>query len=425
MKKIRLAVISSFLFSFMLVSALNVFAQTAAINASRNVSNVSVPKASAAQDASVPQKVKKQPMREWLVMVYINAKNDLGLLPNAFMSVNDMERIGSTDKVAVVVEYGAFENHGGKSVHSEDSWTLFIKKDEDYHKITSPVLYHTEKADMGSSSHLVNFARRAIDEYPARHTILVVWNHGKGIDGISFDDITGNHISVVELGLALKEISNQLGRKIDMFVMDACLMQSLSIAYQLRDYANIIIGSQETEPINGLPYYWLLGELNKPGRINAKQFCDDLVDAFKKNNPKATEVTMSALNTAAFPRLVSLFDQWINEIRQDKEILHEARSVVHVKDSRNISEYDYRDLLDYVEHLNGSLKPSRAKAAGEMLASFIREKVIISNYSNDNTIKGLSIYIPSGDYYNPDYWELDFPKDSAWSGFNAELAEQM
>jgi len=60
-----------------------------------------------------------------------------------------------------------------------------------------------------------------------------------------------------------------------------------------------------------------------------------------------------------------------------------------------------------------------------MLASFIMEKVIISNYSNDNTIKGLSIYIPSGDYYNPDYWELDFPKDSAWSGFNAELAEQM
>ena len=210
---------SSFLMLFAFTGFSSAQSAKSAIAGQARAAGISANIPQAAATAPAANKTARNPEREWLVMVYINAKNDLGLLPNAFMSVNDMERIGSTDKVAVVVEYGAFEKHNGISVHSEDSKTILIQKDNDTRKVNSPVINYTKRADMGDYSHLSDFASRAIKSYPAKHNMLVVWNHGKGIDGISFDDITGHHISVKELGIALNKIKDSLGRKLDMLTV--------------------------------------------------------------------------------------------------------------------------------------------------------------------------------------------------------------
>ncbi|MCX7648738.1 MAG: hypothetical protein N2Z60_09010, partial [Elusimicrobiales bacterium] len=42
---------------------------------------------------------------EWLVFVFINGVNDLGILNLSVNDINEMETVGSTDKVAVVAEH--------------------------------------------------------------------------------------------------------------------------------------------------------------------------------------------------------------------------------------------------------------------------------------------------------------------------------
>ena len=54
------------------------------------------------------------------------------------------------------------------------------------------------------------------------------------------------------LSYALSQIKDVLGQKIDLVGMDACLMAMVEVAYEIKDYVNILVASQETEP-----GYWM------------------------------------------------------------------------------------------------------------------------------------------------------------------------
>ena len=58
--------------------------------------------------------------REWLVLVFVNGRNNLARA--AIADVNEMEMVGSTDKVAVTVELGLLDDRG-------TSTRLYVAKD--------------------------------------------------------------------------------------------------------------------------------------------------------------------------------------------------------------------------------------------------------------------------------------------------------
>ena len=49
--------------------------------------------------------------REWLILVYVSALNDRGLNGGAKELINQLEKVGSNDKVTVVVKYGILETN--------------------------------------------------------------------------------------------------------------------------------------------------------------------------------------------------------------------------------------------------------------------------------------------------------------------------
>jgi Clostripain family len=55
--------------------------------------------------------------------------------------------------------------------------------------------------------------------------------------------------------------SRVLGRKVDVVGMDACLMTMIEVAYEMRDYALVLVGSEKTEPGPGWPHAAILGVL--------------------------------------------------------------------------------------------------------------------------------------------------------------------
>ena len=89
--------------------------------------------------------------------------------------------------------------------------------------------------------------------FPAKKTMLVIWGHGAGYRGIAYDDVSNNHISVPQLGSALANITKTTGRKLDIFATDASFMQMASVAYEIKDYAKVIVGSEESIPAQGYP----------------------------------------------------------------------------------------------------------------------------------------------------------------------------
>jgi hypothetical protein len=236
--------------------------------------------------ATAAEMDKASKLKEWTIMVFVNGKNNLE--PYALYDMNEMEMIGSSDQVNVVAEVGRINGYSTSDGDWKTARRYLVKKDNDKTKITSPIVQELGKVDMGDYKHLIDFATWAKTNYPAKKYMLIVWNHGAGwikntraigVDkGISYDDETGNHITTPQLGMAMKAIG-----KVDVYGSDACLMQMPEVNYEIKDYVDYIVGSEETEPGDGYTYNLLLGPLVAKPTMGGAELGKLAVDAYADN----------------------------------------------------------------------------------------------------------------------------------------------
>lgn len=129
-------------------------------------------------------------------------------------------------------------------------------------------------------SSLVDFLSWGIAHYPARHYAVIVWGHGfgfrpAGVDdrccetqtprgGIALDVSRHTVIDTPALRAALAETSTAYlaGRPFDLYLSDACLMQTIEVAAELAGVVRYIGGAEAKLDPLGLPYRLVLPLLN-------------------------------------------------------------------------------------------------------------------------------------------------------------------
>jgi len=226
---------------------------------------------------------------EWTVMIYLDADNNLESA--GINDINEMEMVGSSSKVNIVVQADRIPNYD----NSNDNWTTtrryYIMQDNDPFLINSQ-FNDLGELNMGDPQTLVDFASWAVTEYPAEKYLLVIWNHGGGFrspaysKGIAQDDTSGKDIiTMPDLEYALSAISVQMGKNIDIVGMDACLMAMTEVAYQIKDCADILVASEENEPGDGWPYDTILAQLVSNPHISPEQLAADIVDKYIVSYP--------------------------------------------------------------------------------------------------------------------------------------------
>src|SRR3990172_7279605 len=100
--------------------------------------------------------------------------------------------------------------------------------------------------NMGDPGTLANFVTWAMDQYPAENYYLAIDDHGDGAYGISFDaSSTNDQLTPPEVYSALKEATRNGARKIDLVDFEACLMGLAENAYDMREWADYVIFSQQ------------------------------------------------------------------------------------------------------------------------------------------------------------------------------------
>ena len=365
--------------------------------------------------------VEKAGMANWTVMVYINAKNNLEKF--GLLDVNEMEKVGSTDKVKIAVELGRIKGYDSSDGNWLGQRRYIVAKDADMAKIASPILQDIPKADMGDYKHLVDFVAWAKKAAPAQKYMLIVWNHGSGwdknirkadvvINGISYDDETGNHISTPQLGQALASIG-----KIDVYASDACLMAMAEVAYQIKDYTDYVVGSEETEPGDGYTYDTFLGPVSaKPGMSAlevAKQTSKAFTDHYAAQGEAATQ---SAVQSATLGKLASMLTSWTKAVMAANETATVKNAHAQVQEFYTS---DNKDLLHFVQLVDAASQDAAVKSQGAALEKFLANDVIVANDITGSTManaKGLAIYLPSWSF-NSAYNELAWAKATNWAEF--------
>ncbi|MEI7528532.1 MAG: clostripain-related cysteine peptidase [Elusimicrobiota bacterium] len=386
------------------------------------------------QTAGAPAASSPAPARDWTVMVFVNGKNNLE--SSALMDVNQMELVGATGKVGVVVEMGRMNGQSEGDDHSEGDWTgvrrYLVTRDADTARINSPVLEDLGKADMGSWKELAAFVLWAKANYPARRYALAMWDHGNGwkpldpanapdfyhVKGFSLDEETGREISVPQLAAALKAAGG-----VNFLMLDGCNMQMASVAYELKDYAETLTASEESEPGVVLRYAQVLQQLNaRPGMDAAglaaaavRIYRDYFVNTAGDN--EGVPLTQSALRLAKMAPLRVRLDAWAAAaLRAEPQVLLAAKNNAKIFGE----DPEFKDLYDFVELVTAGTAQPGLKARGREVMEFIKTELLIENWAQDAASHGLSIYVP--DAYDPLYDGLAWAKDGSWDEFAKFMA---
>ena len=423
--------------SFLLASAAQVNAgalSELSVQAGVKVSapaKASVPAVSApAVKVSAPKPAEKEQQAEWLVMVYIAGVNNLGLFGAASNNVNQMEKGlyeagAAASSVKMVVEYGELASDGlGTLQIADGTKTLLVQPDNDFDNVNSKVIGISKNADTGNVRTLENFVRRVKSRFPAKKTALIIWNHGGGIVGIASDDIHGSMMNLKNLSATLKKLKGQFG-KFDVLATDACLMQMASIAYEFKDYADVIIGSEQPIPGAGYPYYGMVRALAESGSsMSAKDFGAMLVEGYGYQYSGKSDTSLSAIDVSKLPVFKNKLNKWIGLLSEPENFKIVSKAAVLKEVTRMNSLDSSRDLVHMIQVVNRQTGVSlAAKAAGDDLQNYIKQVLIIRNYSSEPDNYGLAIYLPDLTYEANPYETLKFSADTDWSIFIRKILQ--
>lgn len=363
----------------------------------------------------------KLTLRTWTFMVYMASDEWFlgGWAKGWNFTINTMENSSvSTSDVAVIVQFDNYtESPSGVRRY-------LILKDNNVENITSPILWFQDEVNMGDPSTLVDFVNWSIQRYPAKHYALVFWNHGYGFRGVCDDENPADRLNMTELKQAL----NDMGVTFDLIGFDACVMGQLEVAYQIKEYAQVMIGYEARGDLYFLPYGVTFMNLTDDPMMSVVELGMNFVTNFANYrlanpSPNTTFQTISAVHLANITELASRVSDLAIELQQNLEAIRD-----NITQSRiNVEEYAEQEDRDYVDiyHLAQLLKQNINNTTVENLCQQVKQALnatIISEWHYPDGIHpdshGLSLYFPDelGDY-EAQYDYIGFTNCTQWDEF--------
>ena len=334
----------------------------------------------------------------WTVMVYMAADNNLEYA--AFRDIDEMEKVGSTDQVAIVAQVDT--RSGCKR--------YYITNDGGAQGVSSPVMVQMPSQNTGDPAVLTDFIKWASQLYPANHYALVIWDHGSGwkrkdkkiqFKGIAWDDSSDDCLTTLELRKALEDG----GIHLDFLGMDACLMQMVEVATEVRGLTGVVCASEEVEPWDGWAYEGFLAPLVQNPSIDAVQLGKAAVDSYINYHPWGS-VTLSVVSTSSLQQLAQAIDSLgkkLSQLRYSTEVQEAINSTQTFEDT------SYKDLFHFAQNVKSYVPEAQGEADAVLN---LKDQVILyngQNYMQD--AQGLSIYLPTPDEfseYEQAYNQLSF-----------------
>ena len=189
------------------------------------------------------------------------------------------------DDVNIVIETGGASKWTNSTYGKYGDYDINASKLQRHHvengklKLDDTLSY----ASMGKSSTLQSFLEYGLTNYPAKKTALILWNHGGGLQGVCFDEKSGDDsLTANEVVSAVKgalKNCNMEGKKLEWIGYDACLMAVQDIAEKNSPYFNYMVAAQETESGYGWDYDNWVDDLyaHKSTTTILKEICDTFI----------------------------------------------------------------------------------------------------------------------------------------------------
>ncbi|HSK65339.1 MAG TPA: clostripain-related cysteine peptidase, partial [Anaerolineales bacterium] len=379
---------------------------------------------------------------EWTIIVY-SAADDEVLEENMWFDVNEMEVVGSTPQVNIVVQMdryqGAFSGDGDWT----DTRRFLIRKDNNLESITSPIVQSVGEVDTGQPQTLIDFVTWAVQNYPAKKYALVMSDHGGGWTG-GFSDMSASsysELSIPEIVSSIEVIRQNTGvDKFELIGFDACLMGQIEVFGSLYPYSNYMVASEEVEPGYGWSYAAWLEQLVQNPTVNGDGLSQSIISTYVINDvlltggrASAEEIaqeesttTLSAVESAKVPDVIGAMNLFLGAITEmDQSLVAQARTYTRSYFSLFGEEVSpsFIDLGNFAEVLTTLTDETEIQQTAIQLQAAISSAVVAEKHGpNMSGSNGIAFHFPDSDLYYYTEYNSDFPPYYAES--SARFLEQ-
>ena len=336
----------------------------------------------------------EQEIPEWGFYVYMAGDNSL--YEELDDDLNEMKMVGSNNDLEIVVLTD--------QVPQEDSHAYRVIQ----HGLEETPLQEINASwgnelDMGKGETLRDFMVWATTEYPAEKKILVIWNHGSGWEKVAED--RESHLTVPEIREAIEQYREETGdSKLTMIGFDACLMGMFEIAYELKDQAEMVHGSEAYEPLEGWTYNHLLYKFDKnlTNEELAQNVVYDYIESYRNGSVYTSySVTAAVIDTSKLERLWDDLENFSSELNSILPIYRDNISYSRDNTQRYDQNPNYRDLYDLTINIENQIPMADSKYYSKKLQDSIDSAIIAEDHWQKpeklsvDRAHGLTIYFPN------------------------------
>lgn len=345
----------------------------------------------------------------WAIYWYLCGSDLESDAEAATMDLYELQCASLPENVQVIIETGGAREWYHEDVEAGQQGRYLYDSDG------LTFLEAQPEADMGDPETLADFLSFCKENFPADHTMFLLWNHGGGsVSGAAFDEIYDyDSLTLDEMYQAfgsVYELSEE-NPPFDIVGFDTCLMATIDTAWMLSDVSHYLVASEEMEPGCGWSYdKWVQTLGDHPGIDGAalgQIICDSYMEGCEDIGMEQ-EATLSVVDLQKIQPLLNAYDDLGKEALtlacEDSTFFAEfgRRAVQTENYGGNTPDQGYTNMVDMGHLVRNSedLLPETAQAVLDAL-----EECVIYNVSGDyrSEATGLSCYYS----YNGDTDDFD------------------
>ncbi len=406
--------------------------------------------------------------RPWTIMVYMAGDNGklfaskygqiqlmASMTEQGYGDLLKMGTIGTTDNAAVVCLFDT----------TDASYLVEVRQGRGF---ADSQVTQVPEVNTGDPNTLSRFVTQSVQNYPADHYMLVLWNHGSGwldVDAysvvralddakryqpvfrttprrlagpegtrpIAYDDSSMDFLDTSDLREAFTDAATVTGVRLDVIGMDACLMAMIEGDRELAPFFDYCVASQEVEPMNGWPYAEILRGLNANPAMGAADVARLIVEEYARayggrtrTDQTATQAAVLLAQTAQTEKLCKALVDCI--LANQYPTLRKLVQTAAAKTLR-FEDAGYLDLGDFAAQLARATESSDYQdvtTATQALAEHLQarggdapvmEVGFVETYARAT---GMSVYLPDRlpatgrEQTLSIYRQLSFPQRTGW-----------
>ena len=267
--------------------------------------------------------------------------------------------------------------------------------------------------DMGSATTVTEFINQGTQNYQGAQNAIIFWNHGGGLSGYGWDEVSHNHLSIPQIKQGLQNTTFiQTGHLFDLIGFDACLMASLEMMHGLDDAGIFMVASEEVEPGNGWDYKPIIEGIQAGQDFGVLGLT--IANGFiaQSQAKRQSALTLSVVGLWQVPSLETKLETLFNKIKNENKVASLQRAVSQTEEyGKNVEKpYHSSDLVDIGDLMRKlkNIDPSLSAEADEVLSQ-VRQMTPFNRHDSARpNATGIAMYIPHNVLSRPSYlnWDL-------------------